>query len=656
MTTTIPATWPGEKRLYERQFYSTLRRRTKIIDIRPETGELGFTAKDGNIHLAYAHPVMDPLTDPYQVVFRYGVFTHETLHQVYTSFTYLEEVLDAERDKHAKKIISLYANLVEDPAIEYFAPQVFGGEMLDSLRFTIRQIYDMAPDLEESTTAFSQFINALVMFGDMGLLKGKFTYPEAEKYFRMIAPEFNAAVVNPDPKERINAAKRWTILTRPLWKKEAEEEEKFEQMIDDLLKEHSDGGMQGEGEGESAEGSSDDERSKRRDAFAKALKGEEGGGSGDDQSEDESGTEDDPRTEDESTDDATESSSGCNENGIKEEKAKGKGNEKSHSALDKFRDDGIGESMVLSDDLINDISDQIQKELKAIEDETSDTLDLPVSIPKARGTGGTGSISCVNLPIEASPTDVRAYQALVSELRHDIKLLTNSIRQILRADYDDYIRATSGRYSLKRDLSHTTVKIFDKKRERKNIDDMAVVLLIDCSGSMQGNKSVLARRTGIVLAETFAALKIPCYIMGFTADTQDAQVVHMHYVSWKNTDKERCALMQVCAYANNDDGYSIRYATSLLKRRVAEHKLLFVISDGAPACGRYRYCDGITDTALAIQEAKKSADIFGIGIGIHNSEELKNMYRGNYLNVRDTKQLTCQLARQLKRTIRSWLS
>lgn len=654
MKSNIPDTWPGEKRLYERQFYSVLRRKTKIIDIAPETGELGFTSKDGDIHLAYAHPIMEPLSDSYGMVFRYGVFTHETLHQIYTSFNHLTHVLDVCRDENEKKIISLYANLIEDPAIEYFAPQMFGGEMLEALRFSISHIYDMSPNLEESESAFSQFINALVMFGDMGLLKGKFTYPEAEKYFRMIAPEFNKAVVNPNPEKRIDAAKRWMVLTRPLWLKEAQDEETFKQMLKKLMDEHADGGMQGSGDGESAEGESSDERSKRRDAFAKALNKESDeseedakGGAGKEKSA--KGTD---ANEDSGKPSGTSDACEKNVNG----KSDGTSDKNSGlSALDMFRDDGTGKSIKLSDELIDDISKQIQKELKAMEDETADTLDLPVDIPKGKGSRYSAKTICLNIKEEANDDDISRYNRLVSDLKHDIRLLSNSIRQILRADYDDYIRATSGRYALKRDLSHTTVKIFDKKRERKNIDDMAVTLLIDCSGSMHGNKITLARKTAVVLAETFASLKIPCYIMGFTADTQDAQVVHLHYVSWKNTDKERRTLMHVNAYANNDDGYSIRYATSLLKKRVSEHKLLFVISDGAPSCDRYWRTDGVADTALAIREAKKSADVFGIGIGIHNSEEIKDMYKGNFINVTDITQLTCNLAKQLKRIIRSWL-
>lgn len=271
----IPTTWASEKRLYEKQFFAVLRRRTKIIDIPPEEGELGYTSSDGNIHEAYKHPIMDDLSKELQIMFRYGVFTHETLHQIFTSFSYLEQKLTTISDLTEKQVFSLFANLVEDPSIEYFAPDVFGGEMLQALNFSIRHIYRMSPQISESPTAFSQFINALVQFGDMGLLKGEFTYPEAELYFKKIAPEFNRMVTCSDPHARIDAAYKWMVMTRPLWRKEAEEKEKFSDFLNELLDELMNGGMVGDGDAKNIpENGVSDERSERRAAFSKALEEE----------------------------------------------------------------------------------------------------------------------------------------------------------------------------------------------------------------------------------------------------------------------------------------------------------------------------------------------------------------------------------------------
>lgn len=635
----IPATWSGEKRMYEKQYYAVLHKKTKIIDIPPEEGELGYTTADGNIHEAYDHPIMDGLTDLQRILFRCGVFVHETLHQIFTSFSYLSEVLDKHSDFAEKKVTSLFANLVEDPAIEFFAPGIFGGEMLAALKFSIQHIYKMSPNLSESKTSFTQLINALVMFGDMGLLKGHFTYPEAEECFLKIAPEFNEMVECTDPHARIDAAERWMVLTRPLWKKEMEEQENFEQMIQQLIDELMNGGMEGTGEAlENPIKGLSDARSKRRKAFAKAITDQE-----------ETTESSDSNTKNCLNSDDNECPGKCisasndnSENKLEEYKKK---------TIYNFQDEGVTEEY--SESAAEELWKQIKKETQQILNDTENILDITVELPKSTEKEQFQRLTCLNRRVESG--NASYYAEIVSKNARDIKMLTKSLRDLFRADYDDYLRTTSGKYALKRDLDHTTVKIFDKRKEKKNIDDMAVMLLVDSSGSMHGKKIELARETTIILAETFAALNIPCYIMGFTADTYGADVIHEHFVSWHNTSSERTSLVHLNASVNNDDGYSIRYATQILKKKRAEHNILFVISDGAPACNRYRYTSGVTDTAMAIRDAKKVSDIFGIGIEMHQCDELKKMYGGAYVDVTDINGLKCSLSKQLKRVIRAWL-
>lgn len=645
----IPTTWASEKRLYEKQFFAVLRRRTKIIDIPPEEGELGYTSSDGNIHEAYKHPIMDDLSKELQIMFRYGVFTHETLHQIFTSFSYLEQKLTTISDLTEKQVFSLFANLVEDPSIEYFAPDVFGGEMLQALNFSIRHIYRMSPQISESPTAFSQFINALVQFGDMGLLKGEFTYPEAELYFKKIAPEFNRMVTCSDPHARIDAAYKWMVMTRPLWRKESEEKEKFSDFLNELLDELMNGGMVGDGDAKNIpENGVSDERSERRAAFSKALEEEKKVESPSEENESSSSSKVSSVAGDKSNKTCAQSADSSKspegqERGVLKRFTETETGAEGHPAVDK----SIAK-------LASELKEKLEKEEASDSKEPqNEYLDLPIEIPRVHGSENT-AVNCMNVRMKADVKD-NSYSALLSDNARSIKMLTSSIKSLLRLDYDTYSRTTSGKYSLKRDLDHTSVKVFDKRKEKKNIDDMAVMLLIDTSGSMHGEKIKLAKDTAVILAESFASLKIPCYIMGFTADTAGCDVLHNHYVTWTNNKAERKSLVKLNANANNDDGYSIRFATQILKKKKAEHKLLFVISDGAPACMRYHATDGVKDTSLAIIEAKKVSDILGIGIGIHHCKELKKMYQGRFIDVQDINELTSAVCRQLKNILRKWL-
>lgn len=652
-------TWPAEKRLYEKLYYAALRRKTKIYDILPPDDEIGYTSSDGNIHLAEEHQVMADLDAKEKAAFRCGVFTHETLHQIYTDFTYLEAVLGRHHDRDEQQIILLYHNLVEDPAIEYFAPLQFGGVMLNSLRYSIRHIYNNAPPLEESQTAFSQFINALIMFGDMGLIKGHFTFDDARDFFKKIIPDFNAGVTNPDAKARVDAAERWMVVTRPLWKKEKD----IEKAIQELMQQLQDNGMmsdppQGGGSPMDSpeEQPKDTKASERRRKFAEQAENEEesseDGGSGSGKESDEESNEKGNADSDEKGNENSQPVEGGGHDGEPSDYD----GESSGDSIEMFTDDGRsgdageddGDIYSVPDELWDDIEKEFKK---SSADDDLDTMNIPVAVPKGRG-GKSTELSCLNHRVEPELSDKDSYRAIKEKVGRDISLLTNSLKTMLRNDIDEYLHQTSGKYRLKRDLAHTSVRVFDKKKEKKNIDDLAVMLLVDISGSMRGNKIRLAREAAVMLAETFSNLKISCYIMGFTADTAGHSVVHEHYVSWKNTSEERLNLTRIEACANNDDGYSIRYATQMLKRKQAEHKLLFVLSDGAPACQRYRCVDGIRDTALAIQEASKVTEIFGIGIGIQRFQELKDMYKGNYINVANISEVAVALARQLKIVIR----
>ena len=631
MTNIIQA---GEKRIYAFQHQAVLKRPCHIIEIPPGTGELGFTQSNGDIHLAGDHPLMNSLSESKQAFFRCGVFVHEMLHQCYTDFAYFEEMLARQTDDQEKQVFSLFVNLVEDPAIEYFAPLIFGGYMMEALRFSIRHIYQNAPDLSESKDAFGQLVNALIMFGDMGLLKGSFTYPQAQEMFLKLIPSFNAAVTNPSSKARIDAAETWMILTKPLWKKS----ENISEMMEGLKQSGMTSSMGEQPQKpqppeEPQEKPEESEAATRRKELEKAVTGtEEQGADG----------------------------SGGDSSGERDEKSepgtecKGTESETLDEILKRFQctEDGTEECEDTGDAESEFWADVEQESAKADQNETRDTMDLPVVIPKANG-GVPMTLRVLNRKPELETGDERSYARLLSRVSRDIRMLTSALKNIFRADYEEYIHSTAGSYQLKRDLDHTSVKVFDRKKERKNTDDLAVTILVDISGSMRGNKIALARSCTVTLAETFAALKIPCYIMGFTADTAGAQAVHEHYVTWANSPKERISLVKIQAQANNDDGYSIRYATQLLKKKPAEHKLLFVISDGAPACRRYQRTDGIKDTSAAILEARKAGvTIFGVGIGVCAYQELKGMYRGDYINVRDVSELTGALAKQLKRTIK----
>lgn len=584
--------WEEEKRSYETLFWAVLGKRTKIFDIRKNERGIGYTDESGNIHLAKSDPIFSRLSAEKRSFFRKGVFAHEMLHQCFTDMAYTSELLASDKYTQAeKKVIMSFANLIEDPAIEYQAPSAFGGNLLAALRFTIAHIYKKSPSIDGAASAFEQLQDALIQFGDMGIVKGSFTYPAAYDLFKKIAPEFNAAILNPVSKERIDMAVKWMNDTRSLW--EDEDPAILSQEIKQVQK---DNAISTPLETNSPAISSDevfataeDAAAERRKDFAEAL------------------------SDDEETEDFFQDEKEANKEANKE----------------------------------------VNSNTKLPQTEQPPKKERPVA--EIDDFSVDSHVSCKNKRIPARNNDIAVYNEITARYAQTIRLLESSLRRIFMSDTGGIVRKTSGKYNVKRGAVGTSVNVFDKKKAPKDLKDMAIFLLIDESGSMYGKKCSVAMDSAIILAEVLAKLDLPCYVMGFTADCGDTQVYHRHFVTWSNTQKERYSLVQISGLYNNDDAYSIKYATELLKKTKAEHKLLFVISDGLPSCWRISGKTGVEQTAIEVRNAKKAIKLLGLGIGLRSSDhgKFEEIYGRDFVMVSDPSQLAATLAVQLKRVIRS---
>lgn len=781
--------WNAEKRSYERTFVGLVGRTCRVMDIeRGQEDQIGYTSSNNQIHLAYDHPIMKDLNDVERVSFRKGVFAHESLHQIFTDFGAYERML-ARYPVFERPIFSVFCNVPEDTAIEGFAPQVMGGTLLESLRFSIAYIYKQSPNLEESKSPFSQLINAMIQFGDMGLLKGNFTFPEARKIFVKIAPIFATCVEEPNCKKRLEYSREMMEIARPLWEEDVKNNEKMAEMMEELAK-NCKSAMKGKGKGRDAdevEEGEESKASKRRKITIKKVSKEEleemkkngeiteaDGGSGElpdgditvvmcdeDESESKSGnggmsipggessdegessgsgngTDDsevvveeseeykknkgkkgkkgeksEEESEEESDEDSEskkskggksskskknskdgdskegDSKDSDNSNGFKESDGKSEQKSKPQNSDDKNNPfvapktkeakkvenqptpEGFEESdeankigeisneeYSLSESDVERIVEEIEraveeyeKEQKA-EESTTPIDNFPITSPKL------GRKSCLNYRVSYSERDKEyleeTYSKVLAQLNPGIKSLTTQLRRIFENDYEEKEYRNSGKINLKRVHSgRVTARVFDKRVSPTGKSNFSVEILVDESGSMSGrNKDLAARYCCIALSEVFANLNIPVYIIGFTADTQGHDIVHNHYITWKNTHNERLKLLNITARANNCDGYSIRYATEVLKKNKAENKLLIVLSDGQPAA--HGYYDGVHDTKQAIRDAKKQSSVLGVAIGTSDTETIHYMYEKDFLNIAKVDDLFAGLSRQLQKLMKSW--
>lgn len=659
-----------------------------VVEIPLEENEIGYTSENGGIHLAFESPWFNGLNEVNTVMFIKGVFAHELMHQLATDFNAAKNLTNS-MNRFESNIFMSIANVMEDPAIEHLAPRYFGGHLLRALRFSITHIYKKSPAIDTRQSPFSQFLQAYIQYGDGGFLKGDFSSDEAKEAFIDALPYFDKAITCTDNAKRVAYAHQVFKLTEPLWRPEVDDMELAEKLMKELSELMADNGKgtKGSSKGSSELPPEDEEcdvstskKEMRREATKRKLSEEKSEKESEAQSKDSSEKESDKdsgKSGDSSSGNANESSEESKEDEKKEEKSSSEENSADkNSSIELSPGDttitppksgdtleGIGEisdeEFEMTDEDIKEVKDNIDSfNREAMSEKYAnkelDEIDLNVEGMDVNYKGA----NCINhlVKYSATPAGISEYDRLVSPMRGDIKLLTNSLKRIFKNDTEQKEHRATGRINIKRvSEGKMTPRLFDRRKAPADKSNLCIMLLIDESGSMGGSKEYCARQAAIGLAETFGALKIPTAIMGFTADIGGYDVVQYHYLHWKNTLSDRYKLMQIKARANNFDGYSIRYATKLLAKRKEQHKLFIILSDGQPAC-RYYYgaTGGIKDTTKAIQEAAKVADVIGVGIGLYDDSVLYSMYKEHFVSIKDVTQLYHQLSGVIKKKIKGW--
>lgn len=636
----------------------------------PEPDALGYTrmpekksdgTPDAEIFIARDHPVMEKIPQEMRSLFRMGVNVHETLHQIFTDFTTHEKICKTVKKKD-QNIFHTIVNIYEDPSIENFAPQVFGGEALIALYYTIKTIYEQAPEISPDEPDPMQVLNAFIMLGDRGAVKGIDNMSEkASDVFAKMLPLFEQCISEPNGCERIKIAhKAYKIFVK-------------EFPTPELPTVYM---MSGSGSGESGEADGH-ETSVTKGVKALVEK------FADDKSKSDKGT------KEESSKDGSDKKETGEAGGEGDKKKKGKEKSSAPSGtsssveLSEANGDGHASKITsgatsatkpgkkleddLSEDDLNEAAKKIEASVKDEEkkisdsekEEKSDTSEMPSISAESLG-GGCEKHEVIRERIpESRLADKRTeYEGVVKKYNSDIELITKKLSKIVATVPSRKTHSRKGTVDIERykNPAYTGVRIFDKKTKEER-HDVAIEVLVDLSGSMRScGRYRYAREAAIVLAEVCGKLKVPCCIIGYTGDvTSRYSVQHHIYTTWANKKQDRISLMNINAYNENRDGSSIRYGTKVLEERSEKNKLLIVISDGEPCAVNYYGDEAIRDTKLAIRKAKKkNLDVLGICIDDYADAKLKVMYEGNYLCVKDLTNLPAQLIKKVERISAKW--
>ena len=234
--------------------------------------------------------------------------------------------------------------------------------------------------------------------------------------------------------------------------------------------------------------------------------------------------------------------------------------------------------------------------------------------------------------------------------------LQKNLKDIFKNNMDDRVNGFySGKINV-RYLYRLDKRFFYRIKEKQTTNNTAILVLVDLSGSMHGERINYARLACMMLYEVCSALKIPYAVIGHSAVYKEDIVIHKHFIDFnsKNVD-EKYNLFYMQDHGNTREGVSLKYAGEYLMRQPEENKVLFSISDGQPnhtaKNGVYANDVSKNDTARVVKElTQMGIKTFGIAIGSEKSK-LKEIYLNNYIDVPDITSLPEKLVDLLQRNI-----
>lgn len=254
-------------------------------------------------------------------------------------------------------------------------------------------------------------------------------------------------------------------------------------------------------------------------------------------------------------------------------------------------------------------------------------------------------------PVHDGFTDrvIQKYRRLLGNLRKTFEALRDEDRLLKRQVYGDgididaFVEAWSD--------VHTGLEMSDRLFTRMHRDErnIAVMFMVDMSGSTQGWVNEAERESLVLLAESLETLGDRYAIYGFTGMTRkrcEVFPIKRFDEPYDAAVKARISGIQAGDYTRM--GAAIRHLTFRLNEVEARTKLLVTLSDGKPDDYHddYRSEYGIEDTRQALFEARRSGiHPFCITIDEQGQDYLPHMYgAANYAVISEVERLPLKVS------------
>ncbi|MCL2509683.1 MAG: hypothetical protein FWF07_01205 [Methanomassiliicoccaceae archaeon] len=193
------------------------------------------------------------------------------------------------------------------------------------------------------------------------------------------------------------------------------------------------------------------------------------------------------------------------------------------------------------------------------------------------------------------------------------------------------------------------------------IPDIAIMLLIDGSGSMQGERRESAIISSLILHEVLKKQGITHAIVEHRAINDKPTVHHNILVDFMAADEEKFNILALQADNGTREGLSLYWAERYINSKTSNDvKLIIVLSDGEPAHslegeGFYMPPVSVKDTANAAAKIiKRGTGIIAVALDNDSQRDCYNALKVVYPSVvacTDLKRLTGQLLSIISKTL-----
>lgn len=231
------------------------------------------------------------------------------------------------------------------------------------------------------------------------------------------------------------------------------------------------------------------------------------------------------------------------------------------------------------------------------------------------------------------------------------KKMSRKIESIIKAqNYDTTFKnRQTGKKICTTSLYRPDKKFFINKQVEETISPLAVTLLVDLSGSMEGSRLHYAKLGAIQLVEFCNRINVPVSVYGHNSSGDTVYIYN--FFNFNSSKSKKHCLMNMYAGGGNRDGAAIRFCCEQLDKR-EEKKMFVIISDGQPSAMNYGGFKAESDIHSIMKEYQKKGFIFvSASIG-SDRENIRRIYgEKNVIDITDLSVLPKTLVKVIKNQI-----